>query len=149
MEKYHFVYYNLYSSFSVFSGEISSSAIVSYQNGAAHALFISSLHPFTFLASSFKVSFRKKQQHFIANNLFKEFLINDEVSNESEVKCRIFVWWYRSVIRDIQLLTMPFPVVIGSTLKSADLIVLYCITGTLFNSGMFCSNQRKYPLVCC
>jgi hypothetical protein len=40
--------------------------------------------------ASFKVCLPpKKQQHFIAHNLFKEFLINDEMGNETEVKCRI------------------------------------------------------------
>jgi hypothetical protein len=82
--KYHFVLLQFIQFLSfLFSGEISSS-IVSYQNGAAHA-FISSLHPFTFLASSFKVSFQKTQQHFIANNLFKEFLINDRMGNEMKL----------------------------------------------------------------
>jgi hypothetical protein len=82
--KYHFVLLQFIQFLSfLFSGEISSS-IVSYQNSAAHALF----HPFIhslFSPAALRFLSEKTQQHFIANNLFKEFLINDRMGNEMKL----------------------------------------------------------------
>lgn len=90
-------------------------------NGFAHASFL--------LDISFKVFFQKQQHKlFIAYNLFKEFLINDEMGNETEVKCRIFCLKRdsRHSVVNHSHRRLPFAVVIESTPnpKSADLIVL-------------------------
>lgn len=89
----HFVLlqkYNFFLSFAFF-GEIFFFNHVSYQTvqeGAAHA---SLPRRDRRGGESFNVSARNGAVRFIVNNLFKEFLINDEMGNESEVKCRIFI----------------------------------------------------------